>query len=112
MAPLHGYGIARRIEQVSGDLVLLNQGTDRGHSGYFATLGATVLAGRDFDDGDRTLGVPVAIVNQEFAREQWPGQDPVTYAVVIAVLLAFAALGCWLPARRAMRVDPVVALRS
>jgi PadR family transcriptional regulator, regulatory protein PadR len=24
---LHGYGIARRIEQVSGDLVLLNQGT-------------------------------------------------------------------------------------
>jgi PadR family transcriptional regulator PadR len=25
--PLHGYGIARRIEQVSGDEVLLNQGT-------------------------------------------------------------------------------------
>ena|SRR5689334_23194951 len=27
IGPLHGYGIARRIEQVSGDLVLLNQGT-------------------------------------------------------------------------------------
>src|SRR6266487_2280158 len=27
MGPLHGYGIARRIEQVSGDQVLLNQGT-------------------------------------------------------------------------------------
>ena len=27
MGPLHGYGIARRIEQVSGDVVLLNQGT-------------------------------------------------------------------------------------
>jgi len=27
MGPLHGYGIARRIEQVSGDKVLLNQGT-------------------------------------------------------------------------------------
>jgi PadR family transcriptional regulator, regulatory protein PadR len=27
MGSLHGYGIARRIEQVSGDLVLLNQGT-------------------------------------------------------------------------------------
>ena len=25
--PLHGYGIARRIEQVSGDRVILNQGT-------------------------------------------------------------------------------------
>ncbi|HTP87743.1 MAG TPA: PadR family transcriptional regulator [Bryobacteraceae bacterium] len=27
IGPLHGYGIARRIEQVSGDQVLLNQGT-------------------------------------------------------------------------------------
>ena len=27
LGPLHGYGIARRIEQVSGDNVLLNQGT-------------------------------------------------------------------------------------
>lgn len=27
MGPLHGYGIARRIEQVSEDAVLLNQGT-------------------------------------------------------------------------------------
>lgn len=27
MGPLHGYGIARRIEQVSGDQLLLNQGT-------------------------------------------------------------------------------------
>ena len=27
MGPLHGYGIARRIEQISGNQVLLNQGT-------------------------------------------------------------------------------------
>src|SRR3569833_420862 len=27
MSPLHGYGIARRIEQVSGDTLVLNQGT-------------------------------------------------------------------------------------
>lgn len=27
MGPLHGYGIARRIEQISGDTVILNQGT-------------------------------------------------------------------------------------
>ena len=27
LGPLHGYGIARRIEQVSGDLLKLNQGT-------------------------------------------------------------------------------------
>jgi len=27
LGPLHGFGIARRIEQVSGDTVMLNQGT-------------------------------------------------------------------------------------
>jgi PadR family transcriptional regulator, regulatory protein PadR len=27
MGPQHGYGIARRIEQISGDSVMLNQGT-------------------------------------------------------------------------------------
>jgi transcriptional regulator len=27
MGELHGYGIARRIEQISGDTILLNQGT-------------------------------------------------------------------------------------
>jgi len=27
MGPLHGYGIARRIEQISGEEILLNQGT-------------------------------------------------------------------------------------
>lgn len=27
LGPLHGYGIARRIEQISGDVLLLNQGT-------------------------------------------------------------------------------------
>ncbi len=27
LGPLHGYGIARRIEQISGDLLCVNQGT-------------------------------------------------------------------------------------
>jgi putative ABC transport system permease protein len=38
--------------------------------------------------------------------------DPVTIAVVTILLLATAALACIVPARRAMRVDPVEALRS
>jgi putative ABC transport system permease protein len=37
--------------------------------------------------------------------------DPVTLVAVSAVLIFSATLGCWIPARRAMRVDPVVALR-
>ena len=37
--------------------------------------------------------------------------DPVALVSVVALLLTVGFLACWVPARRAMRVDPVVALR-
>ena len=37
--------------------------------------------------------------------------DPITLVVASATLILSATLGCLIPARRAMRFDPVVALR-
>ncbi len=60
------------------------------------------------------IGLLVSVgVSRVIASQLWgvSPYDPVTLASVAAVLLVTGLVACWVPARRATRVDPLVALR-
>jgi predicted permease len=54
-------------------------------TGYFATVGTTILAGRDFTSEDNQTSQPVVIVNEEFARKFFPGENALGRTVTEAV---------------------------
>ncbi len=100
------YGVNQRIREIGIRIALGAQPSHVlrlivGRGLYLAVLGATV-------------GVIAAS-----AITHWMGSmlfgvtatDPLTFAVVLLVVTAVATLAAYIPARRATRVDPMVALR-
>ena len=62
-----------------------------------------------------TVGLAAALATARVLRQLLFGlepHDPATIAIAIALLSAMATLAGYLPARRAARVDPIIALRS
>ena len=49
--------------------------------GWFQTMGMRILSGRDFDAGDVSNGIPVAVVNESFVRRFVPDGLPVGQVV-------------------------------
>jgi putative ABC transport system permease protein len=91
-------GVRAALGASRGDILVLvvRQGMTVAAIGVLIGLGGAVLSTR----GLETLLFGVSRL------------DPVTYAGVIALLLGVAALACWIPARRAAAVDPIITLRA
>jgi predicted permease len=60
------------------------------------------------------LGVAVAVaLTRVLGRFLWgvSATDPLTFLAVIVAMAIIAAIACYVPARRALRIDPIIALR-
>jgi putative ABC transport system permease protein len=60
------------------------------------------------------IGLAGALAARKFIASLLYGvsvTDPLTFAGIALLLLLVAALACWIPARRATKVDPIIALR-
>jgi putative ABC transport system permease protein len=100
------YAVAQRTREVGIRLALGAQGRD--------VLKLVVGAGMKVI----VIGIGIGLFGA-FALTQWMKSllfavsptDPLTFVVVSLLLIVIAFLACWLPARRATKVDPLVALR-
>jgi ABC-type antimicrobial peptide transport system permease subunit len=60
------------------------------------------------------LGIPAALATARLMRSQLYGlgpYDPMTVFFALGLMTVVAVLACYLPATRAMRIDPMAALR-
>jgi putative ABC transport system permease protein len=101
------YGVEQRIREIGVRVAL---GASRG-----AVLRLVIGHGMKLTLIGAMVGVPAALIVTRLIGGVLPGvtgADPVTHAAVVALLAASAFMASYLPARRATRVDPLVALRS
>lgn len=73
------YTLDGQAEPVTHPVALTNAVSD----GFFRTMKMPFKAGRDFDANDRAGAPLVVIVSEEFARQSWPGQDPIGRRVMV-----------------------------
>jgi putative ABC transport system permease protein len=77
MTPVGGGGWDQNVYAEGSTSGRVDSLFNRSGPGYFRTMGTSFVAGRDFDEHDNLAAAKVAIVNEEFARKIFPGQNPV-----------------------------------
>ena len=101
------YGVTQRTREIGVRIAI---GAQQSQVLRMVMLGAVKLAAAGV-----ALGLCGALLGARLLSSQLYGvgaRDPVTYAAISALLTAVALLASWLPARRATRVDPMIALRT
>ncbi|MBP6702196.1 MAG: ABC transporter permease [Vicinamibacteria bacterium] len=79
-----------------------------------AVLGLVLRQGLTLSVLGVTLGLAIGLAGSRVlssALFETPPTDPAVFGLAAVILIAVAAVASWLPARRASRVDPLVALR-
>jgi len=100
------YSVARRTQEIGVRMAL---GAARGDVlRMVLRQGLTLVALGAAIGAAGALGATRAIASELYGVTP---TDPATFAAAIALMLLVGCLACWLPARRAMRVDPILALR-
>jgi putative ABC transport system permease protein len=100
------YTVSQRTQEIGLRLAI---GAPRGH-----LLGMVIGQGMRLVVAGIAVGLAGALALARFVSTMLFGVtpfDPPSYASTAVVLLGVAAVACYVPARRAMRVDPIVALR-
>jgi predicted permease len=77
MTPVGGGGWDQNVYAEGSSGQRINGLFNRSGPGYFRTMGTSFVAGRDFGEHDNLTSPKVAIVNEEFARKIFPGQNPI-----------------------------------
>jgi predicted permease len=101
------YNVARRTNEIGIRIALGAQRRD--------VMGATLRESLVLVAGGAAIGLVTAVSVSRFIASQLYGvapNDAPTVVLAVAVLSVVAALAAYLPARRASRVDPMVALRE